>query len=309
MASSLIYDLDLDPQSKWYTIAATPLARSSLLYAQEIGNFFAGSQYNTSREAFPSYLLKLSLDGCGVLEYGGQRYQVPAGHFFWVDCSKPQTYYTDSSEESWHVVWLHFYGGSAKSYYDAFLSVNEGSPVASLPINSNAYTLFRELLEVAASEEEQLRADFEIARLITNLLTECIQASMGTKESRSVPQIIHATMLYLQENYMKRHTLESLGTRFNINPFYLQKQFKRYVGQSPTDYCIYLRINRAKVLMRSTYATIGEISREVGIENLGYFTRLFKQHEGITPQAYRELWPVLQTGVRPQISHNHQTTI
>lgn len=308
MASALIYDLDLDPRSEWYTVSATPLARSSLLYVQEIGNFYAGAQYHTSREAFPSYLLKMSLDGCGVLEYGGQRYQVPAGHFFWVDCSKPQSYYTDGREEAWHVVWLHFYGGSAKSYYDAFLSVNEGSPVSSLPINSCAYGVFQELLKVAASGEEQLRADIESARLITNLLTECIQASMGTKESRSVPQIIHAAMLYLQENYMKRHTLESLGTRFNINPFYLQKQFKRYVGQSPTDYCIYLRINRAKALMRSTYATIGEISREVGIENLGYFTRLFKQHEGMTPQAYRELWPVLQTGVRPQFIHKDQTT-
>lgn len=110
-------------------------------------------------------------------------------------------------------------------------------------------------------------------------------------------------MLYLQENYTKRHTLESLGAMFNINPFYLQKQFKQHVGLSPTEYCIYLRINRAKVLMRSTYATIGEISREVGIENLGYFTRLFKQHEGITPQAYRDLWPVLQTGVRPHFSN------
>ena len=304
--SSLIYDLDLDPQSKWYTIAATPLARSSLLYAQEIGNFFAGPNYSTSREAFPSYLLKLSLDGCGILEYGGQRYQVPAGHFFLVDCNMPQRYYTDSSAESWHVLWVHFYGGSAKSYYDAFLSVNDGSPVSSLPLNSNAYELFRELLAVAGAEGEQLRIDFEIARLITNLLTECIQASMETKESRSVPQIIHATMLYLQENYMKRHTLESLGTRFNINPFYLQKQFKRYVGLSPTDYCIYLRINRAKELMRSTYATIGDISREVGIENLGYFTRLFKQHEGMTPQAYRDLWPVLQTGVRPKFSGSEQ---
>ena len=67
VASSLIYDLDLDPQSKWYTISATPQAKASLLYTQEIGNFFAGPRYNTSREAFPSYLLKLSLDGCGVL--------------------------------------------------------------------------------------------------------------------------------------------------------------------------------------------------------------------------------------------------
>ena len=302
MPSSLIYDLDLAPQSVWYTVSATPLAKASMLYAQEIGNFYAGPKYHTSRDALPSFLLKLSLEGCGALEYDGQRYKVSAGQFFWVDCSKPQSYCTDPQEEGWHVVWVHFYGGSAKGYYDAFMSINNGNPVSSLPLNSNAFSLFQELLELSASNEEQLRKDFEIARLLTDLLTECIKSSMATKENRSVPQIVHTTMLYLQENYKKRHTLESLGAKFNINPFYLQKQFKKYVGLSPTEYCIYLRINRAKALMRSTYATIGEISREVGIENLGYFTRLFKQHEGITPQAYRELWPVLQTGVRPQFS-------
>ena len=302
MPSSLLYDLDLEPQSVWYTVSATPLAKASVLYAQEVGNFFAGAKYNTSRDAFSSYLLKLSMNGCGVLEYEGQRYRVPAGSFFWIDCNKPQSYYTDDQEEGWHVVWLHFNGVNAKNYYDAFMSINGGSPVSSLPLNSNAYTLFQELLAVMASDEEQLRKDFETAGLITGLLTECMKATMSAKDSLSVPQIIHATMLYLQENYTQRHTLESLGAKFNINPFYLQKQFKKYLGLSPTEYCIYLRINRAKVLMRSTYATIGEIAREVGIENLGYFTRLFKQHEGMTPQAYRELWPVLLTGVRPQFS-------
>ena len=204
------------------------------------------------------------------------------------------------------MVWLHFYGGCAKSYYDAFLSMNAGSPVASLPLNSMAYGLFRELLEVAASEKEQLRKDLETAKLITCLLTECVQSTMVTQENHSVPQIIHAAMLYLQENYSMRHTLESLGARFNINPFYLQKQFKRYVGLSPAEYCIYLRINRAKVLMRSTYSTISEISREVGIENVGYFTRLFKKYEGRTPQAYRDLWPVLQTSDRPHFFGSDQ---
>ena len=300
MTASLNYDLDLSPQSVWYTVSATPVAKTSLVYAQEIGNFFAGPKYHTSREAFPSYLLKLSLEGCGTLEYDGQRYKVPAGHFFWIDCSKPQSYCTDAQGEGWHMAWIHFYGGSAKSYYDTFMSMNGGSPVASLPLNSNAYGSFRELLETVVSDKDQLHKDLEIAKLITGLLTECVLATTVTKENHSVPQIIHATMLYLQENYNIRHTLESLGARFSINPFYLQKQFKRYVGVSPTEYCIYLRINRAKELMRSTYATIGDISREVGIENVGYFTRLFKQHEGMSPQAYRELWPVLQTGVRPQ---------
>ena len=171
MPSSLIYDLDLEPQSVWYTVSSTPQVRSSMLYAQEIGNFYAGPKYHTSRDAFPSYLLKLSLDGCGALEYDGQRYRVPAGHFFWVDCNKPQGYCTDSQEDGWHVVWVHFNGGSAKGYYDAFMSINNGEPVSSLPLNSNAYSLFQELLNVAASEEEQLRKDIEIANLITGLLT------------------------------------------------------------------------------------------------------------------------------------------
>ena len=183
MGSSLNYDLDLDPKSVWYTVSATPLAKSSLLYAQELGNFFAGPNYNTSREAYPSYLLKLSLDGCGVLEYGGQRYRVPAGHFFWIDCNKPQYYYTDPQEEGWHIVWVHFFGGSAKSYYDAFLSINNGSPVSSLPLNSNTYGLFQELLSVASSGEEQLRKDLDIAQLVTRLLTECIQATMEISSS------------------------------------------------------------------------------------------------------------------------------
>jgi YesN/AraC family two-component response regulator len=63
---------------------------------------------------------------------------------------------------------------------------------------------------------------------------------------------------------------------------------------------IYLRINRAKELMRSNRYPIGEIAYAVGIENLGYFTRLFKQQEGMTPQEYRKLWPVLEHSFPPQ---------
>ena len=97
--------------------------------------------------------------------------------------------------------------------------------------------------------------------------------------------------MYLMQNYQKRITLEDLGQQFNINPFYLQKQFKRYVGQSPTEYIIYLRMTHAKELLRNTGKSIGEVANEVGIDNLGYFTRLFKKQEGVPPHEYCKLWP------------------
>ena len=39
---SLQYNLDLLPNSKWSTINATATAKASFLYAQEIGDFYAG---------------------------------------------------------------------------------------------------------------------------------------------------------------------------------------------------------------------------------------------------------------------------
>lgn len=291
---SLQYDLDLEPNSRWNMVAATATAKNSLVYAQEIGDFYAGPNYFTTRWGFPSYLLKMTIDGCGILEYDGQTHKVPAGHFFWVDCNKPQHYYTDPEVGSWHVMWVHFYGANAQSYYDAFLTGNHNRPVAAFPLDLSIYDIFTELLRIETTGVNQLKADLLISGLLTQLMSQCVIATMSSKETNDVPQIVQAVRLHLQNHYKEKHTLQDLGARFNINPFYLQKQFKRYTGQSPTEFLIYLRINRAKELMRSNRYPIGEIAYAVGIENLGYFTRLFKQQEGMTPQEYRKLWPVLE---------------
>ena len=88
MPTLLDYNLDLAPESRWNTVSATSMAKSSLLYAQETGKFLAGPNYYTTREDFASYLIKMTVDGCGQLEYNGQTQMVPSGHFFLIDCKK-----------------------------------------------------------------------------------------------------------------------------------------------------------------------------------------------------------------------------
>lgn len=290
----LQYNLDLSSRSRWNIVNATATAKAGLIYAQEIGDFYAGAHYFTRRRDFPSFLLKMAIDGCGILEYGNQRYRVPAGHFFWIDCANEQHYYTDPDAGSWHVMWVHFYGANARSYYDAFISGNQGSPVAPFPMGLPVFDIFTELLELNPTGGNQLLNDFRASGLLTRLLSQCVCAAMSARQASDVPQIVQSARLYLQNHYREKNTLQQLGSRFNINPCYLQKQFRRYVGQSPTEYQISLRIGRAKELIRSSSRPIGEIAYAVGIENLGYFTRLFKQQEGMTPQEYRKLWPVLE---------------
>jgi AraC-like DNA-binding protein len=287
----LEYNLDYGPESRWNTVSATAASKASLLYLQEAGEFFAGPEYYTTREGFASYLLKYTISGCGVLEYQGQQHLVPPGHVYWIDCRKRQHYHVHQSAGHWRVIWVHFYGANAQFYYDLFLKQNGGSPVAAMPVDSPVYKILHQLLEQSGIGGYQQKNDLIYANLLHQLVNEVTLSTMVSDHLDDIPQTIRSVQIYLTQNYQKSTTLEQLGSQFNLNPFYLQKQFKRYVGQTPSEYVIYLRITRAKELLRNTQKPIGEIAADVGIDNLGYFTRLFKKQEGMTPRDYSKLWP------------------
>lgn len=127
MAQSLEYQLDIAKESRWVFHTASYGARNSLLFVQEAGEFFAEPGYYTTREGFDSYLLKLTVSGCGMLDYGGRQYSVPPRHFFWIDCQNRQDYRTDPDAGNWRVLWVHFYGGAARFSMRAFSTRPEES--------------------------------------------------------------------------------------------------------------------------------------------------------------------------------------
>lgn len=104
----LHYNLDMTPESEWKIVSAGAFARDKLLYLQEAGHFISGANYYTVRKELDSYLVKLTLSGAGILEYGGETYRLPAGSFFWIDCRAPQHYYTAPDTGQWDVLWFHF---------------------------------------------------------------------------------------------------------------------------------------------------------------------------------------------------------
>ncbi len=287
----LDYNLDLAENSRWETVSPTAAARASLLYMQEVGHFYAGPRHFTARENYDSYLIKYSISGCGRVEYGGKSWPVPAGSLFWVDCRRPCRYLTEAAAQHWETAWVHFNGPAARMYYETFLKYNHTEPVLQLPEGSVVSHTLQGLLTLDHSGRRQLETDLRAANLLTQLVSECTLGAMHAGVSGAVPPLVVSIQNHLQQSFHLSNSLESLGTRFGLNPCYLQKLFKRHTGQSPAQYCSYLRIARAKTLLRETELPIGEIAHQVGIENFGYFTRLFKKHEGLTPQEYRQTWP------------------
>jgi AraC-like DNA-binding protein len=76
-----------------------------------------------------------------------------------------------------------------------------------------------------------------------------------------------------------------------FNADYLGRAFRGAFGETLTDHIHRLRIDRARMLFRSTDRSVERIGAEVGFGDGRYFRRVFKRRVGLTPGEFQRLRP------------------
>jgi transcriptional regulator GlxA family with amidase domain len=66
--------------------------------------------------------------------------------------------------------------------------------------------------------------------------------------------------------------------------------FKEQFGVSINTYLQQIRITQAKQMLRFTDQTVEAIGVQCGIGEPNYFSRIFRQVEGVAPSEYRRKW-------------------
>ena len=74
-----------------------------------------------------------------------------------------------------------------------------------------------------------------------------------------------------------------------FNPDYLGRAFRDAFGETLTDHIHRLRIDRARMLFRSSDRSVERIGAEVGFGDGRYFRRVFKRQVGLTPGQFQRL--------------------
>ncbi len=91
----------------------------------------------------------------------------------------------------------------------------------------------------------------------------------------------------LERHYARRWRLADLAAAAHMSESSLLATFKEATGQSPIDYLIRLRIQRAAELLRHGSQSISEVAFSVGFDDSNYFSRQFRKTMQTSPREYR----------------------
>lgn len=233
-------------------------------------------------------LMCYSLLGEGEVVVDGHGIKLRKYDFVWLDCSR-RPHFRALPGRNWECAFVRIHGAADSALFaDACRALRTGGL---MQLTFGAGTRFRSLIWqlLSARTESGPNPDSVYAHLLLSLFVE-IDLAMVSVSVRQViiPDIITAIQSYLERNYSQSISLDSLSHTFNISKYHMSREFKRYVGKSPNDYLIDIRLDRAKELLVDSRRTIAEIGQLVGIPNTNHFLYLFKNRKGLTPSAFRK---------------------
>lgn len=93
---------------------------------------------------------------------------------------------------------------------------------------------------------------------------------------------------YLNTNIDRKITLEELCSQFHISKYYLCHTFKNTIGMTIFDYILARRISIAAKKLLYTEDSLAEIALSTGFSSFSYFSKMFKEFEGVSPKEFRK---------------------
>lgn len=164
-------------------------------------------------------------------------------------------------------------------------------------LTSRAYQVASDIGEANRQfgSEQKLWEQLLLCREERELLQETIRIIKEISEFIADRRMSHAQIVvqkaieYMCAHYKENLSLRSVAESVFLSPNYLGALFRTELGESFTDQLIRIRIQRAKDMLKNPEFKLYEVADQIGYQNMGYFTGLFKRMTGLSPKEYRDL--------------------
>ena len=121
------------------------------------------------------------------------------------------------------------------------------------------------------------------------LLKQIINIVSGVSKPEDSHPIVDLVLEYINSHISEDISNAEIAKKHNISVYYLSHIFRAVTGTNIREYRNELKLTKAKLMLKNTDISIGQIACEVGFESISYFTEVFSKSETISPKEYREL--------------------
>ncbi len=256
----------------------------TLIYPPRIhpsGYFFTWEKGRVLQE----YQINYITEGSGVFETSTDQFQVVPGSILILRPGMWHRYKPDQTT-GWHEHYIGFNGIFCENIFlEGFFQVSK--PVVYVGFQESLLKLF---FEIVQSVKDEKTGHQQVSAANTILMLSKILSVVRNQEfaGKSIERTIRKACLFFRENLNTNVNIEKLAADLNVGYSYFRQMFRKYTGISPTQYHLSLRIQKAKDLLVSSDQSFKEISIDLGFESYFYFSRIFKEKTGESPQEFRK---------------------
>jgi AraC-like DNA-binding protein len=180
---------------------------------------------------------------------------------------------------------LYYAADTARHYENTLLLPDHLTLVRQAEIN--------EVFSLIVQDSHRQRPGWRLAAnarflLLLRMIAEESIESLLRLGNPSANRYITRSIKYIEEHLANKISPSVVAEEMNLNADYLGRLFKRYLGESIGAFIQHRRLAEAKRLLSSSPLCIKQVAAAVGFHDPLYFSRLFKQREGISPSQYQQ---------------------
>lgn len=137
-----------------------------------------------------------------------------------------------------------------------------------------------EMFSISKSQSIANLAQIVISHILTE---EMLKPDSGEAVTKAVA--------FIKENLEKDLSIKLISQSIHVSKSVLYKKFRDRFRCTVGEYLNKERVEYAVQLLNTTPLSMEEISQKCGFSSASYFTKIFKQHMGVTPLKYKKNIP------------------
>lgn len=258
-----------------------------------LGVLFAGHERNQPDHQVQTvrdhYLFHYVLEGHGTFGLGRRTWSLGPGDGFLLAPGVAGRYAADR-QEPWSYAWVGFHGRDAVRLLPqvGFEGTNALVRAPLDPALADRILGLATILQTRtpgfslAAEGQMLLVLADLARLAGS------RARVDMAAKGEALSWAEAAAEFIQTNHHRAIGVEAVAAYVGFHPSHLGRLFRAHYGTTVQAWLTRTRIERAKLLLRSSDRPVSEVARSVGYRDYTPFEKRFKAWTGMSPREYRQ---------------------